>query len=292
MSFKELTNKPSSVLSSDYILNSKCDLFYSMEIKKIKSATLIEWQNQLLKSSYSNKYIGKIQTVVFDCFSFAIDHNYLSINPCVKLTTVIKHEVPKTKEYRILTVNEFNSFMSVINNLEHQAFFELLFWSGARISEILALQIQDFQTDKIIINKNWDSKNLILTTTKTGLSRLVVLPDVVINKLNELLVIYREKNIDKQAPLFSPDKRYPYTSIKRIKNDYCTQANIQPFTFHDLRHSHVSLLIHLGFSAFEISKRLGHSVEMVNETYGHLFPNVQQNIISKLNNEYRLSTKK
>ena len=48
-------------------------------------------------------------------------------------------------------------------------------------------------------------------------------------------------------------------------------GDLEPFKIHDLRHSHVSTLIELGFTAFEISKRLGHSVEMVNNTYGHYF---------------------
>lgn len=38
----------------------------------------------------------------------------------------------------------------------------------------------------------------------------------------------------------------------------------------------------MGFNPFEIAKRLGHTVEMVNETYGHLFQEAQQNMINKL----------
>ena len=42
---------------------------------------------------------------------------------------------------------------------------------------------------------------------------------------------------------------------------------------HDLRHSHVSLLIEMGFNIIVISKRVGHKdVSVTLDTYGHLYP--------------------
>lgn len=49
-------------------------------------------------------------------------------------------------------------------------------------------------------------------------------------------------------------------------------------------HSHVSLLIDMGFSAHLIAERIGDTVQMVNNTYGHLYPTKHKEVADKLNN--------
>ena len=51
---------------------------------------------------------------------------------------------------------------------------------------------------------------------------------------------------------------------------------------HDLRHSHVSLCIELGYSIVLVAKRIGDTVPVVMRTYAHLYPNKQQELVSKL----------
>ena len=52
---------------------------------------------------------------------------------------------------------------------------------------------------------------------------------------------------------------------------------------HDIRHSHASLLIELGFQPLLVSERLGHeNIETTLQTYSHLYPNKQQEVADKL----------
>lgn len=60
-------------------------------------------------------------------------------------------------------------------------------------------------------------------------------------------------------------------------------AKVQCIRIHDLRHSHVSLLIEMGFSPHLIAERIGDSVQMVNNTYGHLYPTKHKEVADKLN---------
>ena len=55
--------------------------------------------------------------------------------------------------------------------------------------------------------------------------------------------------------------------------------------FHELRHSHVSLLINMGFTALAIGKRVGHSAEKITYRYAHLFPSVQTEMVDRLDQE-------
>ena len=62
-----------------------------------------------------------------------------------------------------------------------------------------------------------------------------------------------------------------------------TKANIKRIRVHDLRHSHASLLIELGFSPLLISERLGHeNIETTLQTYSHLYPNKHAEVAEKL----------
>ncbi|MGL5230718.1 MAG: tyrosine-type recombinase/integrase [Cetobacterium sp.] len=52
---------------------------------------------------------------------------------------------------------------------------------------------------------------------------------------------------------------------------------------HDLRHSHASLLIHLGVNPLTIARRLGHEkVKTTLNTYSHLFPNSNKEMMELL----------
>ena len=51
---------------------------------------------------------------------------------------------------------------------------------------------------------------------------------------------------------------------------------------HDLRHSHISLLIDMGFSAVAIADRVGHESIEITYRYAHLFPSKQAEMADKL----------
>ena len=74
----------------------------------------------------------------------------------------------------------------------------------------------------------------------------------------------------------------PYFLQSRIKK-YAAEAGGKTIRIHDLRHSHVSLLINMGLSALEIGDRIGHESQNITYHYAHLFPSSQKNITDKLN---------
>lgn len=63
------------------------------------------------------------------------------------------------------------------------------------------------------------------------------------------------------------------------------ETGIKRIRIHDLRHSHVSLLIEMGYSALAIAERMGHGSIEVTMGYAHLFPNKQNDIARSLNQE-------
>ena len=120
-----------------------------------------------------------------------------------------------------------------------------------------------------------------MTSTKTGNNRVVDVPKQCY--INRRVNSYSKFDYKESFPLFGFTQRLSKTKLDRHKKEYIKQANVPYFTFHELRHTHVSTLIQLGMRDIDIAKRLGHSVAMVNETYGHLFDSDREKLIM-LNN--------
>ena len=68
----------------------------------------------------------------------------------------------------------------------------------------------------------------------------------------------------------------------------CKLGGVKRIRIHDLRHSHASMLIELGFTAKEIAERLGHeNIETTLNTYSHLYPDRQERLADRLEKFYR-----
>lgn len=119
----------------------------------------------------------------------------------------------------------------------------------------------------------------IITTPKTPKSNRVIEID---DNLVEVLKEYIEKfyQLQPQDRLFPCTKYLFEHEMKRI-----TKAeNMEKIRLHDLRHSHATLLIHLGINPVVISKRLGHEkVETTLNTYSHVYPNANVSMMNLLN---------
>ena len=63
-------------------------------------------------------------------------------------------------------------------------------------------------------------------------------------------------------------------------------AGVKRIRIHDLRHSHVSLLIEMGFSAVAIAERVGHESIDITYRYAHLFPDKQTEMANRLDDEW------
>lgn len=160
--------------------------------------------------------------------------------------------------------------------------FLLLFWVGLRSGELLALTLGDFDFEKhtVRINKTYhrfDRKDLILPPKTERSNREPTTPPFIedaVRKYTSLLYDYKPSD-----RLFTVSKFF----IKRRLEKGAEAAGLPQIRVHDLRHSHASLLIHLGFSPLVIQERLGHeNVETTLNTYSHLYPSQQGELVMKL----------
>lgn len=139
----------------------------------------------------------------------------------------------------------------------------------------------DFNEKTISINKSYQriGKEDVITEPKTTKSnRVIALPNFLCTELKEY--INKLYDVDLNTRLFQITKHYLYHEIKRG----CKLSGVKKIRVHDLRHSHASLLIELGFSPLLIAERLGHdNIETTLNTYSHLYPHKQTELADTLN---------
>ena len=158
---------------------------------------------------------------------------------------------------------------------------EILYWCGLRMGELLALTKEkfDFKTGTIKIDESLqriDGKNII-TPPKTKKSiRKVAMPDFLAEEIKIYLNgFYKLKPKDL---IFTFSKSFLHHEMDRGSK----KANVKRIRVHDLRHSHISLLIELGFSATAIADRVGHESIDITYRYAHLFPSKQKEMADSL----------
>lgn len=73
------------------------------------------------------------------------------------------------------------------------------------------------------------------------------------------------------------------TALNKEMENICKISGVRKIRVHDLRHSHVSLLINIGYKTHAIAKRIGDTPAVVDRTYAHLYPDVNLSIAKELN---------
>lgn len=116
-----------------------------------------------------------------------------------------------------------------------------------------------------------------LPKTQSGL-RTVTIPESLCEEMKSFIT---ERQLGGDERIFKTSK----TQLNLMLQRYAKEADVERIRVHDLRHSHVPLLIHMGFSAVAIAKRVGHKSERITYYYAHLFPGVQEEISERLDKE-------
>ncbi|WP_332844052.1 tyrosine-type recombinase/integrase [Solibacillus palustris] len=81
-------------------------------------------------------------------------------------------------------------------------------------------------------------------------------------------------------------------NVVRVMKRLVKSTNVPNIRFHDIRHTHASILISEGVDIVKISKRLGHANPKITlEFYAHLLPNADNDIADIFHNAIQSNTK-
>ena len=189
---------------------------------------------------------------------------------------------------QIWTQEQYEQFSQAKQKSSVKLASDVLFYTGIRSGELLALILADIlPTKRIDINKNYakiKGEELFLKPKNPKAKRCISIPYFLFNDIQEY--ISKLYGIEKDDRIFYFTKSALDKEIKMVAEN----TRLPAIKVHDLRHSHASMLIELGFTPLEIANRLGHeSVKTTLDTYSHLYPDKDQKLADRLNQFRRTS---
>lgn len=279
--------RPSTIAEKEHVIYSKLvPYFGKIKVTEIKAKDIVKWQNELLAyrnprtgKPYAKTYMRKLHSELSAILNYAVKYYDLKENPIKKAGAI---GLSNAEEMNFWTLEEYLKFADCMMDEPFFYYcFEVLYWTGIREGELLALTFDDFnfEDNTISITKSFQvlKGEEIVGPTKTAKgNRVVNMPD----RLAEEMKDYFSMCYDKANTRAFPTGK---SMLMRAMKRGATNAGVKKIRIHDLRHSHISLLINLGFSAVDIAKRVGHESITITLRYAHMFPNAQNQMMNKLN---------
>lgn len=226
---------------------------------------------------YSKNMLLRVKVSTSAVFNFAVQRGYIPTNPVKGLSLRLEARPVDPKDY--WTAEEFEKFITWFDDkpdyTRYKLAYMVMFGTGCRVGECLALMVKDFDFTKeeMRITKNWQPltghPGGILKAPKTKTSvRTVPLPPGLSQKVEQYI---------KLIVGMKPDTRiFPCSRhILQVRLDEAAAAvGVKRINVHGLRHSYASLLINSGVRLETISKLMGHaSVKTTADVYAHIYKN-------------------
>ena len=180
-------------------LMTKQNIFYhhivpylgEMKLDEITPKDIIHWQDQVMKdNNYKQTYLKAIHNQLSALFNYAVRFYGLKSNPARLAGNMGKEEVGEMKFW---TKEEYLTFSrAMMNKEESYHAFEILYWCGIRLGELLALTAEDFDFEKktLRINKSYQhikGKDVITTPKTRKSNRVLTLPDFLSDEMQDYI---------------------------------------------------------------------------------------------------------
>lgn len=263
--------------------------FGSLNIKDIKVKDIKSWMIEMSKDAISQSRFNKKYYVVKRILDYALENEYIESNPISfvkrssKLFTKAKD---KSKDY--FSKDEINRILNDTckngtkkekkDYLFINAFMCVALYTGARTGEIMALKISDVDFENSIITFQRSIRRNVISTTKTGKSRIVPMVKALEDVLKNWIKI-----INSEYLFARPYKNIPYSNSKSIVDRYykpmLKRLNIPYRVIYNTRHSFASIAVENKIPLATVSRCLGHSTLSTTERFYLQFGNMNQDEI-------------
>jgi integrase len=260
-----------------------------MKLQKVSTSIVQEFIDTLVsENGFKRKTCLMVLTIVKDVFQLAIKKELVKVNPVQGI------DLPKPNKPKIVIWDreDINVFLSIRNNKHRGKYYLAILmalFTGMRKGEILGLS-----WDKVDLNSGILYVEQILESDGSGLSnktkskrfRQVMIPKM----LKQELLIHKE---DQRLKIpFNPHnlvfctsrgKRVIPNTLNDVLDKFCSKLELPRMKFHDLRHTHATLMIKENVNIKVVQERLGHSKSSTTlDIYTHILPNMQRIVVEKL----------
>lgn len=268
-------------------------IFGDKTLVSLKPIDIQKFYNVLQQEGLSTTYVRLIHNILSSSFKTALKWEIVNHNIIEKVTP------PKIsrKETKSWDLDQAKKFLEITEKKTNfHIIFVIAIYTGMRIGEILGLKWSDIDFDKKRISVNrtlgWVSgKGRILQDAKTlGSHRTISISDFLINVLKKHQLEQKKIKLQYADSYHDQDLVTASTSGKpkvarecrALLKKYANEVNIPLIRFHDLRHTHATIMLQLGEHPKIVSERLGHAnIGITMDLYSHVLPNMQKEAASK-----------
>lgn len=275
------------------VANQINPLIGNIKLKDIKPYHIEKYHNDLFKRGLSAQSVASLHSIISRALNYAVKQEMILKNPC---QVVGKPRIP-AREYTVWEPKDCHLFLSHVKIKDPYRYisYYLAIYTGMRRSELLGLTWSnvDFIKRKIFVNQTlyYKSKdNFSFQEPKTKKSnRVIAIDETIIKELkthrkliNEDRILYRHEYNENDLVCCN------FVGAPLIPNDLgdhfrktLTEINVPKIRFHDLRHTHATILLKIGENPKVIQERLGHaSIQITLDTYSHVLPDMQDKTMS------------
>lgn len=155
---------------------------------------------------------------------------------------------------------------------KYRLLLRLLYWTGMRIGEVIALQYNDFEElvngkMRVSVTKSYNSAYKLLKGTKNDKTRKIPLPEPVMELYVPILQEHLQKYGEKEERLFNWDHGVCTVMIKKA----CREVGIREYNCHSFRHTYISNLIRQCVPISVIEQVSGDTQATILKRYSHMF---------------------
>lgn len=262
--------------------------FGHVKVKNIVPKMISAYYNELLKEGLTEEFIHYIHAIPKTASKTAIDWKYIKND---FMNNVKAPKIPK-KSVETWSIDECKKFLNRMREQKDHIFtlYYLAIYTGMRRGEILGLKWSDidFEKKRIYVQHSLyyiSGQGLVLQTPKTNSgNRNISITDEMISELQSYKVKKQEQLLKVGMKLssehfvvsaFGGEPLNPNTIYKQFSYD-SNLAGMKKIRFHDLRHTHATIMLEIGESSKVVSERLGHSnVSITLDKYSHVTSNIQ-----------------
>ncbi len=270
----------STLVGYKKINNMLLKFFNNIYINDLTSHDIRLWLEQQSNNDITTKTIRNRLSLLNAVLTDAVSHKLIKTNPLEEIQ--LSKEINKTaskSDYEIEPFTEEEKQI-IIDNAEGQVknLIQFNFWTGLRISELIALKWSDIDLEKNITHvKRAKVENEIKTTkTKAGIRKVIILP-----KAKEALINQLEFTKDSEFIFHNPNTNKAWGSSNKIGEAWkrvLDKTNVKYRNPYQMRHTYASTLLSNGENIFWLATQMGHeNTEMLFKHYGRWIPENENN---------------
>lgn len=298
-----LNMKPSTFANRKNLIHARIiPILGKYKIEDLKPIHFAKLYNDMYANGYSSGYIHTTHSVLRSAFKQAVKWQIASRYVMENVDAPRLESKKKLETWTLQEASQFLRYTSALENDYRHIIYVLAIFTGMRKGEILGLRWSDIDFEKKTLQvvqtvyKPLNQPPTIQAPKTAGSVRAIAIADNVVDELREHKKKQNQLRLRFGGAYNNHDLICPRTDGKpmdpRGVNDHfeemINKTGMKKIRFHDLRHSHATIMLQLGEHPKVVSERLGHrDVNITMNTYSHVLPNMQQDAANRMSEAFK-----